>query len=155
MRMITALAIFIGMVSAVQAAGSVEENLKQAIQLSNQGRKEEAVQILQGLGVQNPSDDRVFLCLGLIYRSLQRYDDAIRAFERAVSIKASGEGYYSLGLLYEGKAIGDESGARHWVEKAKAAWTSFLRMNPADSKKAEVAARHLKNLEDADASGQK
>ncbi len=145
----SALLLLFCMAQFAQAAPAGEEKLKEAIQLSNQGKQMEAVKILNVLAQENPSDDRVFLSLGLVYRSLQHFDDAIQSFERAVSINPSEEGYYSMGLLYEGKILRDEANAAGWTAKAKSAWNSFLSLKPSDARKADTAVRHLKHLNEA------
>lgn len=128
-------------------AETPEEMFTSAIRLSNQGRKEEAIRILQELSKQSPNDDRYLLSLGMVYRSLDQYENAVAAFERAVQIRPSEEGYYSLGLLYEGMATrADPPRQKDLLAKARNAWSGFLRLNPSDTKKREVAERHIKNL---------
>jgi tetratricopeptide (TPR) repeat protein len=48
----------------------------------------------------DPTNDDAFNYLGLLYRDKSHIDDAIRAHEQALKIKASPETYYFLGLLY-------------------------------------------------------
>ncbi len=147
--MTIAIFLLVFMMQVAHADTSGEGKLKQAIQLSNQGKPAEALKILSILAQENPSDDRVFLSLGLVYRSLERYDHAIQSFERAVSINSSEEGHYSLGLLYEGKVLRDEANAASWTAKAKSAWSSFLALNPSDARKSDTATRHLKHLNES------
>ena len=125
-----------------------EKKLEKAIQLIDQNNDGEALSLLQELLQENPNDPRVLHALGRIYRSRKQYKEAIELFERAVQIKPSGRGYYSLALLYEAMSVDpagkDQEGV--WLKKAQEAWSKFLGIQPQDSRKEEVARRHLEHL---------
>ena len=134
---------------APQTFAADEEKLKKAIELVNKGNSEEALPLLKELARENPADERVLRTLGHVYRSRGEYGQAIDLFEKAAQIKPSEGVYYSLGMLYEAMSVhpSQKSDEMSWLKKARDAWNSFLKMNPADSRRVEVAKRHLKHIE--------
>lgn len=127
-----------------------EQKLKEAIALSNKGKYEDALSILKFLAGENSNDERLFLSMGFIYQTIGNTNDALSSFEKAVQIKPSENGYYSLGLLYEAKAIQElnNKNSLQTLKKALASWNDFVNLNSKDTKKVEVATRHIKNIKE-------
>ncbi|NTU53387.1 MAG: tetratricopeptide repeat protein [Chlorobiaceae bacterium] len=64
----------------------------------------------------NPQDARGYMNLGKEYARLQRYDEAIRSYERAIGIEPGlDEAYSALGAAYFDKK--EFSSALHWMQK--------------------------------------
>lgn len=128
-----------------------EQKLKEAVLLSNQGKDEEALQILKRLAEEEPQDQRIFLSLGFIYKTLGKIDEAIASFEKANQIKPSENAFYSLALLYEAQAIQAEKKSKEQFQcyqKALSAWESFLKQNPKEVRKTDTAWRHIKHIKE-------
>lgn len=92
---------------------------------------------LQQQAAADPKNAGIFLKLGYTYARLKQPDDALRAFESAVSIDPKlAAAHYMLGLIYEKKGMKD---------KALAAWRACL-ANAKDPGMKDTAARHIHNL---------
>ena len=127
----------------------LEKGLKAAISLANEGRNDDSIAILNSLAGRYPGDDRVYLSLGLVLKSAGKPEEAASAFEKAVAIRPSSEGYYSLGLLHEARALSEEKSGNSplpWLKMAAEAWETLARIDPSDTRKNEVARRHLQGL---------
>ncbi len=141
------LILLLNLPSLIWSAPNQEERLKQAITFSNQGKNEDAIALLISLSAENSNDYRVFLSLGLIYRGMDKLDEAINALERSVQIKPTEDCLYALSLIYEAMSARLPAETDRWSAKACASWNDFLRLNPVDTKRSEVAYRHIRQLQ--------
>jgi len=126
-----------------------EEQIREALDLANQGKKTEAIQKFQTLATENPNDPRIHLSLGLLYQSTDQDDQAIEQLEQADRLKPSPEASFALGHLYEAKLMTTKNPT--YKEKAKAAWQTFLNLAPSQADhRRKVAEKHLRRLEGHD-----
>lgn len=158
-RRLRGAAILAGLLAAGGAAATraAETPAEEATQLAGEGRFEDAVSRFQEAIRREPKNSSLYLGLGLVYQSLQRYSEAIRALRKAAELAPkSPDPFYSLGLLYEAAAVnpmllgntaGDAS-PRRYRQKARAAWKNVVRLSK-DPKRIVVAKEHLKRIEEA------
>ncbi|MCU7548629.1 tetratricopeptide repeat protein [Chitinophagaceae bacterium LB-8] len=67
---------------------------------SAQGKNDQALQVLKAAAATDPSNERVFYNLGLLYNELQQPEEAKKSFGKAVQLKSNNPRlYYNYGLL--------------------------------------------------------
>ncbi len=72
--------------------------IEKATKLYDEKRYNEAISVYKS--IQNPSED-VYLGIGASYQAMERYDDAITYYNKAISMDSSNpNSYYFLGLAY-------------------------------------------------------
>lgn len=126
---------------------------QEAVELSNQGRHDEAIKKFKEAIAQNPKNASLYVGLGLVYQTIGRYREAVAILEQAVGVKPSlAEAHYSLALLYEALAIQEapdvsETAARDFWRKAGQAWNKVLQFEK-DPKKKDIARKHIKKIQD-------
>lgn len=70
-----------------QAQGEVTERMQQAVFAGRAGRFADAAKMLRALQAEYPQSTSVALNLGIAYRGLRMYDEALVEFERVVKAK--------------------------------------------------------------------
>ena len=98
--------------SAVKPSGTPEFKrlFKQAVELKNEGRLDEAMQTLELLLTMNPTSASVLALLGDTLWDLKRLPEAIDSFQRAVELAPASE-MASLGLFHTILEFGDKQRA--------------------------------------------
>ena len=161
--------LFISMPFSLHAQDEAnsETAIKDAMNLSNEGKYNEAIEKLQLIisqqsGVQGLSAHEH---LGFIYFKTKQYPYAISEFEQSIAInKDAAMAYYYLGLIYEAKAINEKNlpTGHDLLKKALQDWEEFLRssdlpgeitgshnnmgVTPADKQK--FAKRHIRMIKE-------
>jgi len=103
--------------SALKRTLSFYDN--QALALIKEGKNAEAIEMLREDLKMNPENSLFYIHLGEAYRGMQRDDDAILSFRKAIEVAPlSKEGYEALALFYTKK--GDE-------QKAVAVMVEYLK----------------------------
>ncbi len=75
-----------------------------ALALMNAGKNSEAIEMLKDDMRMSPENPLLYIQLGEAYRRIQRGDDAVFSFRKAIELAPlSKEGYQSLALFYESK----------------------------------------------------
>jgi tetratricopeptide (TPR) repeat protein len=130
------LAIFLMfIISCFVLAG--DEALQRAAELSNQGKYDEAINVLKDELVKDPNNADICYSLSLAYLNKQDYDAALDPLEKAVSLSQNNVSMrYSLAMLYE--KHGDNT-------KAKEQWQRILELSPSDDIK-DCANKHITHL---------
>ncbi len=87
-----------------------------ATTLQNIEKTEDAVSLLENIIKDNPKDYRPHIHIGDFKRSLKKWDEAIKAYSRALQLKTSTENsdwilYYSRGIAYEQSKDWDQAEA--------------------------------------------
>ncbi len=97
-----------------------------ATTLQNIKKTEDAVSLLENMIKNNPKDYRPHMHIGDLKRSLKQWDDAIKAYSRALQLKTGTENsdwilYYSRGIAYEQ--------SKNW-DQAEADFMKALELSP-------------------------
>jgi tetratricopeptide (TPR) repeat protein len=87
-----------------------------ATTLQNIEKTEDAVSLLENIIKNNPKDYRPYIHIGDLKRSLKKWDEAIKAYSRALQLKTGTEHsdwilYYSRGIAYEQSKNWDQAEA--------------------------------------------
>lgn len=108
------------------AANSATEWFHMGMNLTTQGRYEEAIQAYDKVLEINPRDEEAWNNRGSNLGGLGRYDEALEAFQRAAAINASyAEPWYNIGVILDIK--GD-------FENAVEAYNRATQINPSYQK---------------------
>ncbi|MEK7288184.1 MAG: tetratricopeptide repeat protein [Elusimicrobiota bacterium] len=113
------------------------EPLDEAKKAYRQSQYEKTIEILDPLAQAEAKDAEIFLLLGHATAKLEKWPQAIAAFEKAAELDpASLAAHLQLGFLYE---------KTKEPEKAKAAWQKVLSLAKNEKTK-KLAQKHLINL---------
>lgn len=106
-----------------------------AMSLLQNGRADQALQVLNSQIQANPNDARAYNLMGRVYYQLEHWDDAIRAAEKSVALAPDVSEYHQwLGRIYGEKA--ETIGKVHFisaislVRKVKAEFERALTLDP-------------------------
>lgn len=125
----------------------VSELAAEATRFSNEGKYAEAADKFNEAIKLAPENSSLHLSLGLVYRSMARYDDAIRAIEKAIALgEGTGKPHAMLGLCYEAKAVSaDPALAKAYWNKALEAWNRAVMLAP-DAERRAMAQKHIDKI---------
>ncbi len=152
---------------AAGAAFPISVTLEQAESLYQQNKPAEAKPLLEAALSEDPTDEKIYLWLGVTYRQLEDLDKAIAVLKRGLAIAADykAEFYWNIGLVYFSQkqftfadnmftsaiatdrkytdAYKDRAQARMKLENydgALADYTLFLQLAPQDPQRPQIEA---------------
>lgn len=86
--------------------GANDDLQKLIVQLLEQGgNPEEAINAIKESLKNNPNDANQYFNMGVLYERIKKYDEAIAAYEKAISINNYPDAIYNAGVLYYNKGF--------------------------------------------------
>lgn len=102
-------------------------NLEQAVRWRQEGKVQEAIELLQEITVQEPENANVWYQLAWAHDSLGLEREAVPHYEKALSLGLSGEeragAILGLGSTY--RTLGEYNQAKIWFEKGMNEFTTY------------------------------
>jgi len=101
------------------------------------GEKEKAVSDLKQSIMENSKNPKSYYILGMAYKELEKYHDAIRDLRKAASLDSSyAEPHYALGQIYHSNIVDNEKAIQHF--------TTYIALNGTQKIDAEARIEELK-----------
>ena len=117
--------------------GDKTYTVERAISLENEGKRKEAIQLLQKIIERWPKSHSPHMILGSLYLNSMQYEKAILFFKKAAKLKPKyAPTHYALGMLYE--KLKDH-------KKAIKSWKRYLLIKEVDPESLEIAKKHLEH----------
>jgi len=137
MKKLSAFIFVMAFSFAILAQEKPEDYFKKGLSFANEGRYDEAIELMKKAIELKPKYAESHLHLGVVYANKKQYDEAIKELKLAeIDKPESVTVHWLLAMLYDKKQQKD---------KALAEWQKVLDLKPRDEMK-EVAEKHIARL---------
>ena len=139
--------LFLALPFIMQAKECCKDNpdIKEAMEMSRNGRNEEAVTAINTIIQQDPGSIQAHISLGLVYYKMKQYDNSLDEFSKTIALrKESPMAYYFTGLIYEEMAMAvSGSEVKNLKRKALDSWQNYLEISERSGQEPSESHRHI------------